>query len=120
MRGAGGSYLGVGYLLAHDALATLLANFSVDKAQDAVVHVQRVLPLESRTLLLLQGEPSAQLLADVRVLEFEFGRQLLRFHGSEWGRAYLGRGALISLSSVSPSKLHLEMVLVVENMRVLL
>jgi hypothetical protein len=114
----GRSNLIMGNLFTHNSLASLLLNLPVDKANYAVVHVDRAPPHQRDALLLLQGQLQLELLTDVLILEFKLGRELLRFHGSEWRKVYLGRGAFISLSSVSASKLYFEIVFGVENMPV--
>ena len=68
------------YFLTHDALATFFSNFPVDKSEDAVVHVERSLPLREPALPLLQPHRHPEFSADIRLLELELGRELLRLH----------------------------------------
>jgi hypothetical protein len=64
----------VGDLLTHDPLSTFLPNFTIDKPQNAVVHVQRSLSLEGQPLPLLERQFHPELLANVRLLELEIWR----------------------------------------------
>lgn len=82
------------------------------------MHVHGAATHEAVPFSFFEGQFQSYFFAEVLFFQFELWRELLRFEGSEWRGVYLGRGAFISLSSVVASKLYLEMVLGVENMRV--
>lgn len=64
----------MGDLLTHDSLSTFLANFAVDEAQDAIVHIEGALPLEGESFLFLQSKFEPEFLANVGLFQFEFRR----------------------------------------------
>jgi len=100
----------MGYLLTHYPLTSLLLDLTIDESDDAVMHVDRPAAHQRHPLLLLKGQFQVKVFTEILFLELEFWRQLLRFHGSEWYGVYLGRGAFISMSSVSASKLCFDML----------
>ena len=61
-------------LLTHDPLTGLFTDLTVYKAQNAVVHVQGAAPKQPHSLAVLQAQFQPHFLADVLLLEFEFGR----------------------------------------------
>lgn len=74
------SYVEVWEFLAHDSLPAFLANFAVDKPQNAVVHIQWALALEGVPSSIFFDRTEDGFLTLLWVLEFELGKKLLGLH----------------------------------------